>query len=121
MQSLTRLEIERVDHAGDGGRSARAQRLLHGPQRLRRVCRLDQDHTGRIETESMETMTVRNSIAGKTADRQDEQERPAVRHAAQQRRDEAKGSRQVAVGFGRNFMQGSQRESARWQMRIEGR
>ena len=59
MQPLADFQIELVDDAGDGGGRARMQRLLHSPQGFFAVRGLDQDQTCRIETESVEAMTVK--------------------------------------------------------------
>ena len=54
-----------VDDAGDGDRRARAQRLLHSPQRFFPMRRLDQNETARIETKSAQAMTVRTAVIAK--------------------------------------------------------
>ena len=62
MQSLAQFQIERVDDADDGGRRRRAHRFLHGPQGFLAVRGLDQDPTGRIETERVEAMPVQPAM-----------------------------------------------------------
>jgi len=120
MQSLTGSEIELADHARDGRRRSRAQRLLHGPERLRGVLGLDQNDAPWIETEAVEAMTVGAATGRKPAGRGDKQE-PALRHPAQQRCHKAEGGGHVAFGFRHDLMQGSAGQAALRQVRIEGR
>ena len=75
MQLLAGFQIELVDHAGDGLRRRRTQRLLHGPERLFAVRRLDQDQTGGIETESVEAMAMQPAVFAKPISRHDEDDR----------------------------------------------
>jgi hypothetical protein len=63
-------------------------------------------------------VTVRTAVTGKTARRGDEQEQSS-RHAAENCHRESEGGRQVAIGFGRNLVQGSERKTALRQMGIE--
>ena len=62
MQPLAQFQIERVDDADDGGRRRRPHRLLHGPQGFLAVGGLDQDQTGRIETERAQAMAVQPAV-----------------------------------------------------------
>src|SRR5262245_43248180 len=58
VQSLARSEIKLPDHARDGRRCRRVERLFHGPERLRGVLGLDQNHARGIKTETVEPMAV---------------------------------------------------------------
>src|SRR5207302_10780184 len=58
MQPLAGSEIELSDHARDGGRYARAQRLFHRPERLRGVGGRDQNHAGGIKTKAAESVAI---------------------------------------------------------------
>ena len=80
---------------------------------------LDQDHAGWIETQGIETMTVRAAALGKPSSRDNEQHRPALGHAAKQRRREAEGGRQVVGGLRHHLVQGSEGKAAQRQVRIE--
>jgi hypothetical protein len=80
---------------------------------------LDQDQAGRIEAERIETVTVRATAVGKPSSRGNEQHRPARRHAAQQGRQEAEGSRQVARRYGCHLMQRPEGKAALGQVRVE--
>ena len=106
MQPLTGLEIEVVDRSGDSGRGGRAQSLLEGPQSLSLVRCLDQNHPGRIETETVEAMTVRTAVAGEIRCRHDKQQRSSPRHAAKKRRDETESGRPIAISLGYELVQG---------------
>ena len=100
MQPLAQLEVEPCrERAGDRRRHARVQGFLHGPQRLLVVAGLDQDQASRIETEAGEAVTVRAAEAIERARRADEQQRSALRHAADERREETEGSGHVAFGL----------------------
>jgi hypothetical protein len=83
MQSLAGSEIELSDHARDGGRHARAQRLFHRPERLGGVWGRDQNHAGGIKTKAVETMAIRPAKGGEPAGRGDERERRAWTDPAQ--------------------------------------
>ena len=65
LQPLAGLQIELVDHAGDGGRRRRTQRFLHGPQGFFAVRGLDQDQAGGIETETVQAMTVKPAMVAR--------------------------------------------------------
>lgn len=56
-------------------------------------------------------MTVRVTVIGEPSPRGNEQHRPALRHAAKKSCNEAEGGRQVAGGFGYDFVQGSERKA----------
>ena len=71
---MAQFQIEFVDHSGDGGGRTRTQRLLHGPQGLSAVRRLDQDQAARIETEAIEAMTMRTAVFAQPVAGHDEKE-----------------------------------------------
>jgi hypothetical protein len=59
IEPLAGLEVEpRADCAGDRDGGGRTQRLLHGPERLPLIGGLGEDHTGGIDAEAVEPMTV---------------------------------------------------------------
>jgi hypothetical protein len=74
MQPLAQFQIELVDHADDGGRRSRAQRLLDRPQGFSAVRRLDQDQARRIEAEVLEAMAMKPAVWAKPEGRHDEDE-----------------------------------------------
>jgi hypothetical protein len=78
VQSLARSEIKLPDHARDGRRRSRVERFFHGPERLRVVWGLDQNHAGGIKTEAIEAMAVEAAEGCETAGRGDEEERGAA-------------------------------------------
>jgi len=57
MQFLAGLQIELVDHPGDGVRRARAQRFHQGPQVFFPMGRLHQDRAAWIKAEAVEAMS----------------------------------------------------------------
>jgi len=79
MQLLAGLEVEPVDHAHDGGRDGRMQRLGNRPQGFFAMRRLDHDHASRIETECVESMSGKPAMAARLVDRHDEDERTCLR------------------------------------------
>jgi len=120
MQPLAGLEIEPGRGAGDRGRHARAQRLLHGPQRLLVVSRLDQDQPGRIEAELPEAVAMRTTVIGERAGRGDEQQWSRCGMKPREQRDEkAERGGRVAMLLRRDLMQGAGCEAAVRQMRVE--
>ena len=74
MQPLTGFQIELIDDAGDGRGRARMQRLLHGPQGIFAVRRLDQDQPVRRQTERVQPMTMRTAVIAQAVGREDEDE-----------------------------------------------
>jgi hypothetical protein len=72
MQPLAQFQIELVDHADDGGRRSRAQRLLDRPQGFSAVRRLDQDQARRIETEGTQTTAMKPAVWAEPVGRHDE-------------------------------------------------
>ena len=125
MQSLACPEIEFFDRSRDGRRYGRAQSFLDRPKRLFFIDGLDQDDAGRIKTGTVEAVTVRAAMPGKPARRGDEQHRGALRrpakNPAKDRRDKAEGRRRVAMGCGRDLVQGPAAQTALRQVRIEDR
>ncbi len=74
MQLLAGLEIEPVDHPGDGPRRARMQGLRQRPERVLAVCRLDQDRQGGVEAEGIKSVTVQAAVRAPTKGRKNEDE-----------------------------------------------
>lgn len=103
-----------ADRASYGGRNARAQDFLHGPERLGLVGRLHHENPGRIETETVETMSMQSTIADSN-----EHHRGAARQAAEQGGDEAEGGGLVRFGLRDDFMHSSERQAALRQAGIE--
>ena len=93
MQLLAQFQIEPVDHPGDGGWRARTQRFGKRPQGLFALRGLDQDKARRVETETVETMTIRAAVFAPPIGRHDEDDWISVRQAGQKRDDEAEGGR----------------------------
>jgi hypothetical protein len=79
----------------------------------------DQDHAGRIEAQGVETVAVRAAVVGEPFSRDNEQHRPARRHAAKQGCREAEGGRQIAGGLGCHLMQRTEGKAALGQVGIE--
>jgi hypothetical protein len=79
----------------------------------------DQDHAGGIQAQGVETVAVRAAVVGEPFSRDNEQDRPALWHAAQQGRQEAEGGRQVAGGLGCHLMQRTEGKAALGQVGIE--
>jgi hypothetical protein len=78
VQSLARSEIKFPDHARDGRWRSRVERFFHGPERLRCVLGLDQNHAGWIKPEAIEAMAVEAAEGREAARRGDEKERGAA-------------------------------------------
>src|SRR5262245_52070544 len=78
VQSLTCSEIELPDHARNGRRCSRVERLFHGPERLRGVLRLDQNHASGIKPEAVEAMAGGTAERRETAGRGDKEKRSTV-------------------------------------------
>ncbi len=72
MQFLAGLQIELVDHACDGLRRCRTQRLGNRPQCFFAVRRLDQDQARRIEAESVEAVPGKTAMLAPPIGRHDE-------------------------------------------------
>jgi hypothetical protein len=129
MQLLTGLEIEPFDRARDRRRRTRAQGFLHRPEGLFLIRRVDQDHARRIDTETIEAVSMRAGEGRHLVDwqsshthamgRHDDQQRAAARHAAKKRGDEAERGWNIAVGCGGDLVQGRKRQTALWQMGIQ--
>ncbi len=119
MQFLAGLQIESVDHAGDGGRRRRTQRLGHRPQRFFAVRGLDHNHAGRIETESTKPMAAKLAISAPSVSRDDDDDRMQPRQAGEKRCDETEGRRLCGFGRGYDFMQGTGGQAAFRQIGIE--
>ena len=82
---------------------------------------LDQDQTGRIETECVETMTMKVAMGMVAVGRHHQNERVGVRQPGQNCCDEAEGGRGSALGFGYDFVQGAAGETTFRQVRIKSR
>jgi hypothetical protein len=137
MQPLAQFQIELVDHAGDGGRRTRTQRLFHGPEGFVAVPGLGQDQTTRIEAETIAAMAMRTAIFAQSIGRHDEEEffPPPTRaalagarghacwrrggNAGKQRQNEAEGGRGAAF-FRDDLMQGPAGKTALRQAAIDG-
>ena len=117
---MARSEIEFPDHARNRRRRSRVERFFHGPERLRGVLGLDQNHAGGIKPEAIEAMTVDASERREAARRGDKKERTRT-YAAQYRRHEAEGRRHVAAGLWHDLMEGTPGKPALWQMGVDGR
>src|SRR5215510_16169504 len=78
VQSLARSEIELPNHARDGRRRSRVERFFHGPERLRGVLGLDQNHAGGIKTEAIEAMAIAAPECREAAGRGDKKDRGAA-------------------------------------------
>jgi len=72
LQPLARFQIEPVDHAGNGGRRARMQRLLHGPQAFSAMRRLDQNEAARIEAQRADAVAMQTAVIAQPVGREDE-------------------------------------------------
>jgi hypothetical protein len=112
MQLLAGLEIEPVDHPGDGLRGARMQGLGKRPQRVFAVRGLDQDHPGGVETEAVEPMAVQPAMLAPAIGGHDEDQRISARQARQQRDGKTEDGRERGLGLRHEFMQGAAREAA---------
>ena len=119
MQPLAGLEVESGGGA-DRGQRARAQRLLQGPERLLVVARLDQDQPGRIKAELLQAVAMRPAVIGERAMRGDEEDGSRRWGKARQQGDEkAECRRRVAVRLRRHLVQGTDREAAVRQVRVD--
>lgn len=122
MQSLAGQKIEfRAGHAGHRRRHARAKGFLHGPEGLRFIRRSDDDDPGRIETETIQAMSVQAVLNGALVRKGDKNHRTARRQAAEQGGDEAEGGGPVCPGHRRDLMYGGQRQAALRQAGIQRR
>ncbi len=119
MQPLAQFQIELVDHAGDGGRRTRTQRLFEGPQSFLAMRGFDQDQTSRVEAKTMAAVTMRTAIFAQPIGRHDKQERTILRQAGKQRHDEPE-SRRDAAFFRHDFMQGPADKATPRQAPIDG-
>src|SRR5262245_3928784 len=78
VQSLARSEIELPDHAGNGRRRSRVERLFHGPERLRGVLRIDQNHASGMKPDAVQAMAGGTAKRRETAGRGDKEKRSTV-------------------------------------------
>ncbi len=116
LQPLAGFQIELIDDAGDGGRRARTQRFLHGPERVFAMRGLDQKQTARIKSKRADAVAVRTTVIAQSVGRQNEDDRPSIYllppftlrgregeergQAGEQRHQEAEGGRSGAfVGY----------------------
>src|SRR5262249_60257841 len=99
---------------------SRVERFFHGPERLRGVLGLDQNHAGGIKPEAIEAMTVDASERREAARRGDKKERTRT-YAAQYRRHEAEGRRHVIAGLRHDLMQSAAGKAPLRQAGIDGR
>ena len=98
------LEIEPVDHSGDGLRCCRMQSFRHGPQSFFAVRRLDQDQAGGIEAEAVQSMSGKPAVLAQPISRHDEDDRASPRQTAENRHEKAEGGRGCACRRGDDFM-----------------
>ncbi len=78
MQPLTHFQLEPVDYAGDRSRCCRAQGLLHGPQGVLPVGRLDQEEARWIEPEGAQAMPGKTAVLTLSVSREDEENPPPL-------------------------------------------
>ncbi len=114
MQPLAQFQIELVDHAGDGKRGCRTQRLLHGPQGLFAVRRLGQDQARRIEAEAVAAMTMQAAVFAQSVGRHHQEQLLAPAgwgkggkraETGENRRDETEGRCSTGAGVGHDLME----------------
>jgi len=120
MQLLAGLQIELVDHPGDGNRRRRTQGLGHRPQRVFAVRRLDQDQAGRIEAERVETVSGKTAMVALPIGRQNEDKWGRGGNMGKERHDEAERRRERPFGCGYDLMQRGGGQAAFRQMGIDG-
>ena len=80
---------------------------------------LDQDQTGRIETECVEAMTMKTAMRMTAVGWHHHDERVSARQPGQNRRNETEGGRGGAFGFGYDLVQGATGEAAFWKVGIK--
>lgn len=80
---------------------------------------LDHDHAGRIETETIETVSGKTTVSPLAVSRDDEDDRVSPWQARKKRRYEAEGGGVRAFARRHDFMQGAGGEAAFRQVGIE--
>jgi hypothetical protein len=112
MQPLAQFQVELVDHAGDGGRGARAQCFFHGPEGLGAVRGLDQDDAHGIEAERAQAMSGQPSMPALPIARHDEHQPLRPRQAREQRCNETESRGGGAFVRRHDFVQGAAGKTA---------
>ncbi len=95
------------------------QRLFQSPQGVFAMCGLDQDQAARIQTETVEAMTVKPAKFARLIGGHDQDERLGVHQAGKDRHHKAEGGRGGA-SFRHDLMQTTAGQAALREMGVKG-
>jgi hypothetical protein len=121
MQFLAGFQIELIDHADDGLRRLRTQRLDQGPQYVLPLRGIDEDRAARIEAETVKAVTGQATALARAIGRHHEDNFfPRGRKKTRQyRHDETEGGWECNLRCRNDLMQRAADEAAMRQVRIK--
>jgi hypothetical protein len=95
------------------------QRFLDRPKRFFAVCGFNQDQTGWIEAERVQTVTMQSPIGAAAISRRDADQQTRFRQTAKNGRDEAERGSSRAFRLRHDFMECTAGQTTVWQVRIQ--